>query len=446
MASGLMRGIILGSLIPAVGWSQDIRVSRHTLSNGMTVVVHEDHDVPNVAMYFFYKIGSRNERPGITGLSHYFEHMMFNGAKKYGPKQFDVQMEKAGGNNNAYTNKDLTVYTDWFPKSALDLMFDMEADRIRDLAFDPKIIESERGVVYSERRTSVDNNPAGILNEQLGAAAFTAHPYHWPVIGWPSDIEGWTMEDLKAHFRMGYAPNNCVMVVTGDVTDAEILAKAKQYLEPIPRQDPPPPVRTKEPEQVGERRLTVRRQAQMPMVSIAWHGVAAAEDDAPVMDMLSALLTQGRSSLLYRLLVEQKQLAIGVNANSEDGFDPGLFKIFLQVRPGVEPQAAETAVYAALKELAATGVSAEDLAKARNQLSSNLFRQLKTIAGKANMLGQFEVFQGDAGKINQLAARYDKVTSQDIQRVLAKHFTEKNRTVATLVPEPPAVASKEVAR
>src|SRR5688572_10311266 len=189
-----------------------------TLNNGMKVIVQEDHDIPNVALYFFYKVGSRNERPGTTGISHFFEHMMFNGSKKFGPKQFDIEMEKAGGNNNTYTTRDLTVYTDWFPKSAMRLMFDMEADRIRDLAFDPKIIESERGVVASERLTRTDNSNFGLLYEQLNAAAYTAHPYGWPVVGWPSDIKSWSMEDLKAHFKMGYAPNNCIMVVVGDVT------------------------------------------------------------------------------------------------------------------------------------------------------------------------------------------------------------------------------------
>src|SRR5271169_1191879 len=197
--------------------AQPADVHSDTLANGMKILIQEDHNIPNVALYFFFKVGSRNERPGITGLSHFFEHMMFNGAKKYGPGQFDNEMEKSGGNNNAYTTEDDTVYTDWFPSSALELMFDMEADRIRDLAFDPKIIESERGVVYSERRSSVDNSNGGMLRELAQATAFEAHPYHWPVVGWPSDIESWTMDDLKSHFRMGYAPNNCVMVLVGDV-------------------------------------------------------------------------------------------------------------------------------------------------------------------------------------------------------------------------------------
>ena len=254
-----MRLIAACLLTCSLAFAQSSSVQTTTLSNGMKILIQEDHNIPNVALYFFYKIGSRNERPGATGLSHFFEHMMFNGAKKFGPKQFDVEMEKAGGNNNAYTSRDVTVYTDWFPSSALPLMMDMESDRIRDLAFDAKIIESERGVVYSERRTSVDNNNFGILNEQLNAAAFTAHSYHWPVLGWPSDIEAWTMGDLKSHFRMGYAPNNCVMVVVGDVSTAEVQSLARKYLEPIPRQDPPPPVVTKEPQQQGERRVTVKK-------------------------------------------------------------------------------------------------------------------------------------------------------------------------------------------
>src|SRR2546427_2712293 len=172
-----MRLLIVIFAAGVLALAQPSDVKTETLSNGMKILIQEDHNIPNVAMYFFYKIGSRNERPGATGLSHFFEHMMFNGAKKYGPKEFDRHMEMAGGHNNAYPSQDVTVYTDWFPTSALDLMFDMESDRIRDLSFDPKMIESERGVVYSERRTSVDNNNFGALSEIAEAAAFIAHPY-----------------------------------------------------------------------------------------------------------------------------------------------------------------------------------------------------------------------------------------------------------------------------
>ena len=243
--------------------AQTFEVKTRTLKNGMKVLVQEDHTIPNVALYIFYRIGSRNEHPGTTGLSHFFEHMMFNGSKNFGPGEFDRVMEAAGGSNNAYTTNDVTVYEDWFPRTALDKVFDLEADRIANLSFDPDKIVSERGVVASERRLSVDNNNFGILSEQMWASAFTAHTYQWPVVGWMVDIENWTMEDLKHHFEMGYSPSNATMVAVGDVTADEIFQLAEKKLEPIASHAPPPKVTTREPEQIGERRVTVRKFAQL---------------------------------------------------------------------------------------------------------------------------------------------------------------------------------------
>lgn len=410
-------------------------VKTHMLSNGMKVLVQEDHNIPNVAMYFFYRIGSRNERPGITGISHFFEHMMFNGAKKYGPKQFDNAMEKAGGNNNAYTSRDVTVYTDWFPSTALELMFDMESDRIRDLSFEPKIIESERGVVYSERRTSVDNNNFGILYEQMGASAFTAHPYHWPVVGWPSDIEAWTMDDLKAHFKMGYAPNNCTMVIVGDTTDDQVMTFAKKYLEPIPRQDPPPAIRTKEPVQHGERRVTVHKQAQLPIQMFAYHVPETKSGDTAGLEVFDAILTEGQSSRLYKRLVDADQLAISVGGSQQSSLDPGLYVFTIQPRSGIANDKTEAALFEEIGKIQATPVSADELRKAKNQILANNFRQLKTIAGRANAIGTYDVFYGDYRKLFTLEQDIEAVTAADVQRVAKMYFAADNRTVATLVPE-----------
>jgi zinc protease len=206
---------------------QEYPVVTKTLKNGMKILVQTDHSIPNVAMYTFYKVGSRNERPGTTGISHFFEHMMFNGAKKYGPGELDKAMEANGGSNNAYTSRNVTVYQDWFPETTLPLIFDIEADRIENLSFDPKKIESERGVVESERRSSVDAENEGVLDEQLWATAFIAHPYQWPVVGWMSDIEHWTIADLKHHFEMGYSPSNATMVVVGgEIPGADTGARA----------------------------------------------------------------------------------------------------------------------------------------------------------------------------------------------------------------------------
>src|SRR6202171_2226871 len=184
-------------------FAQQFPVTERTLKNGMKVLVQSDHSIPNVALYIFYRIGSRNERPGTTGLSHFFEHMMFNRAKKYDPGELYKVMEANGGSNNAYTTQNVTVYQDWFPRSAMPLIFDIEADRIQNLSFDPQKIESERGVVASERRLRVDNDNGGLLDEQLWATAFIAHPYQWPVVGWMSDIEDWTIEGLKDQLGNG---------------------------------------------------------------------------------------------------------------------------------------------------------------------------------------------------------------------------------------------------
>jgi zinc protease len=428
-----MRTIFGALLLSSLLFGQDTRTG--ILANGMKVIVQEDHAIPNVAMYFFYRIGSRNERPGTTGLSHFFEHMMFNGARKYGPKQFDKQMDNIGGNNNAYTTNDVTVYTDWFPSPALELMFDMEADRIRDLAFDPKIVESERGVVYSERRSSVDNSNIGMLYELARATAFVAHPYHWPVVGWPSDIESWSMDDLKNHFRMGYAPNNCVLVVVGDVLNAQVMSLAKKYLEPIPRQEPPPAVRTKEPPQQGERRVTLSKQAQLPIQLVLFHVPESRHPDRRALGVAATLLTHGQSSRLYKRMVDTEQIALSVGAGVGDALDPTVFTFNIQPRSGVDPATTEKALFEELSKLQADAVPDTELRKAKNQMLADLYRQLKTIEGRANLLGSYEVFQGDYTKLFSADKEIEAVTAADVQRVARQYFVAKNRTAATLVPE-----------
>lgn len=415
--------------------AQTIEVKTHSLKNGMKILVHEDHSIPSVALYIFYRIGSRNERPGTTGLSHYFEHMMFNGAKKFGPKQFDVQMEAAGGQNNAYTSQDLTVYQDWFTPSALELIFDLEADRIQHLAFDPKIVESERGVVASERRSSVDANNFGILSEQLWATAFTAHPYQWPVVGWMVDIENWKMEDLKKHFEMGYSPSNATMVVTGAVKFDEIIRLAQKYIEPIPSHAPPPPVTTQEPEQMGERRVTVRKFAQLPIVMMGFHVPNAMSPDYYPLQVLSNILFVGESSRMYQRLVDKDQIALSVSGGMQPTLDPTLYRISSQPKAGIAPEQVEKAIYEELEKVKTESVTEKELQKAKNVLTAGFYRQMKTISGKANTLGSYEIFFGDYKKLFSAADEYAKVTAAEVKRVAAKYFTEKNRTVATLIPE-----------
>ena len=401
----------------------------------MKVLVQTDHSIPNVALYIFYRIGSRNEHPGTTGLSHFFEHMMFNGAKKYGPGELDKAMEANGGANNAYTTENVTVYQDWFPRSALNLIFDIEADRIQYLSFDAKKIESERGVVASERRTSVDADNGGILDEQLQATAFIAHPYQWPVVGWMSDIEHWTMEDLKHHFAMGYAPNNATMVVVGDVTAEEIFQLCEKYIEPIPQHQPPPAVTTVEPEQMGERRLVVHKPAELPLLRIAYHVPKTDSPDFYALNILRTVLTQGESSRMYRRLVDQDQTALDVGLSMSSAFDPTMAIVSVQPKQGVDPAKCEAAVYEELDKVKQSAITDRELEKAKNIRLVEFYQQMRTINGRANTIGTYEVFFGDYQKLFDAAKNYGAVSKEDVQRVARKYFGANNRTVATLLPD-----------
>ena len=421
--------------VPAQKEATQFPVATKTLKNGMKVLVQTDHSIPNVALYIFYRIGSRNEHPGTTGLSHFFEHMMFNGAKKYGPGELDKAMEANGAANNAYTTENTTVYQDWFPRSALNLIFDIEADRIQYLNFDPKKVESERGVVASERRTEVDASNGGILDEQLQATAFVAHPYQWPVVGWMSDIEHWTMEDLKHHFEMGYAPNNATMVVVGDVTPEEIFQLCEKYIEPIPPHAPPPPVTTVEPEQMGERRLVVRKAAELPLLQIAYHVPQTNSPDFYALNILRTVLVQGESSRMYQRLIDKDQIALDVGITLGPAFDATILKLSVQPKQGVDPAKCEAAVYEELDKIKKVSISDQELEKAKNIRLVEFYQQMRTINGRANTIGTYEVFFGDYRKLFDAAKNYATVSKEDVQRVAQKYFGPNNRTVATLIPE-----------
>jgi zinc protease len=435
---GLALGAAAQAAAPAVPGADQI-VTR-TLPNGMKLVVWPDKDIPSVAMYTWYRVGSRNERPGITGISHFFEHMMFNGTKSRAPGEFDRIMEGNGGSNNAYTSSDVTVYQNWFPSSVTPLIFDLESDRMRNLDFNPEKVESERGVVYSERRSSVDDDNFGTLVEQVQATAYVAHPYHIPIIGWPSDIEAWTVSDLQAYYQQYYAPNNAVMFVVGDVDPGTVFKLADQYLATLSAQPPPPPVTTREPPQLGERRIRVEREAQTPLVAMAWHTAAAADRDARVMEVLLSILGDGDSSRLYRRLVDIEQAAVAVGTQFDAGFDPGLAWVYAIVPPGGDVKRTEELIDEEIARLAQHGPTATEIAKARNQALVGFWRGLETISGKAQALGEYEVFHGDYRKLFSAPAEYEGITADQVRAAAAAVLRRENRTVGVLEsrPEPAA--------
>jgi len=407
-------------------------IKSFTLDNGMKIMVLEDSSIPNANMYLFWKVGSRNEVPGITGISHFFEHMMFNGSKKYGPKMFDRTMEAAGGANNAYTTEDMTVYTDWFPANALETMFDLEADRIANLDINPAMVESERGVVQSERSTGLENSNWNTLEGEVKGVAFLAHPYSWSVIGHESDIAAWTLEDLVQYHKTYYAPNNAVVVIAGDVKLAQVKALADKYFAPIPAQTPPKAVRTVEPEQKGERRTFVQKASvSTPNVMLAYHVPAATHADYYALDLLSSILSQGNSSRLYQALVD-KQVALEAQTYMPMSVDPNLFYVMGVATPEVKASTLERALIEQIDAIATNGVSQQELDKVKNIKLMDFYRAMETINGKANTIGTYEMYFGSYDKLFNAPEAYNKVTPADIQRVAQTYLRKSNRTVAVL--------------
>jgi Predicted Zn-dependent peptidases len=433
LLSGLLAATIACACAPATAQVPGAdQVQAVTLANGMQVIVWPDRDIPNIALFNWVHAGSRNEVPGITGLAHFFEHMMFNGTTTRPQGEFDRILEANGARNNAFTTSDVTVYQDWLPRAALATVFEVEADRLRNLAFEPKVIESERGVVYSERRLRVEDSLVGRLQEQVQATAYLAHPYGIPTIGWPSDIQSWRIEDLKSFFATNYAPNNCTLVLVGDVDPKNAIALAKQYFESIPAHAPPEAIRTKEPVQEGERRVNIEAEAQSPLLQFAYHSLSGADPRQPALELLTRILTDGDASRLHRVLVEEQKLAISADSYIDRGFDPGLAWFLLTLPAGADTQKAEAVFDSEIERLRDGGVTAQELTRARSQALADFWRGLATIDGKAQALGSYAVLQGGYQRLFDAPRGYESVTADDIRKLATELLRPGNRTVGVL--------------
>jgi predicted Zn-dependent peptidase len=406
-----------------------------TLDNGLKVILVEDHSVPVISYQTFFRVGARNERPGITGISHFLEHMMFNGADKYGPKEFDAVLEANGGYSNAFTSDDMTGYYEDISSDGLELCVDLDSDRMKSLTLDQKYVVSEMDVVKEERRLRIDNSVRGQMWEDLDALAFKAHPYKWPVIGWMSDLEAIDRDDVVEYFTTYYAPNNAILIVAGDFDTKKALKLIHEYYDDIPAQTPPAAVRTVEPEQMGERRGIVNKKAELPAVFIGYHTPDVGHEDIYALDVMQRILTGGRSSRLYRDLVREKEAAISVTASFPWRIDPYLFEFNVKMKPGHETTEAEEAIYAALADIAENGVTAEELERAKNGLEADFVRSMQTVNGKASKIGRYEILFSDYTEIMNVPGRYRAVTDEDIRKVAGEYFAKRNRTVITLVPE-----------
>jgi zinc protease len=412
----------------------DFPVEEHELSNGLQIRLLQDRSLPVATLYSFFRVGSRNERPGITGISHLFEHMMFNGSKKYGPKEFDRRLEAAGGSSNAYTSNDVTAYYEDFAAEALPVVLDLEADRMASLLIDDTSLLRERDVVKEERRYRTDNDIDGMMEEAMGALMFQAHPYRWPVIGWMSDIDAITRQDCERYFRTYYAPNNCSLFLVGDFERNDALARIKTLYGHIPRGDPLPKVATGEPKQKGERRAVIHYPSQAPAIVVGYRSPAGQDQDALVLDLIETALSRGEGARLKRALVYEQELCVEVRAGFGWRLDPGPFEVSLKLNPGADPVRAENALLTELSRVCDEELSEKELTRAKNLVRAHLLHGLSTCNGRAHTLGQMEMMLGSWRAMLDLPDRYNAITAAEVQQVARKTFAPHQRNVVTVLP------------
>jgi zinc protease len=412
-------------------------VQEHLLPNGMKVLLVESPKAPVATVQIWYKVGSRNEIMGRAGLSHMLEHMMFKGTKKYPRGSFSRLIKKNGGNDNAFTSQDFTAYFENLSADKVELALALEADRLRGLLLDERDFQIEREVVKEERRLRNEDDPQAYLAEALFAQAFQIHPYHWPIIGWFSDLDAMTRADLKRHYDTYYAPNNAVLIVVGDIKPAQLLPIINRHFASIPKRPLPPQSVPAEPEQRGERRIIVKREAQLPFIMAGYKVPNFRSQDAYALTLLEALLSQGKRSRLYQALVYEQKLALAVGADYTPlQADPGLLSCYAMVAPGQTIEQVEQALYAEIEKLKQAPASEQELERAKNQVeAAHLFGQDSNFR-LAMLLGQAETTGAGWRYVETFVNKLRQVTAADVQRVAQQYLTEDRRTVGILIPTP----------
>lgn len=431
-----MIGLIVFSIAaPSPAVAQQAPPVEHTLRNGLKVLILEDHKSPLSIFQIWYRVGAVDEVSGRTGLSHVLEHMMFKGTRKFGTKVLSRTVQKNGGVDNAFTSKDYTAYFQLLPSDRIDLSLMFESDRMQNLVLDPGEMISERNVVMEERRLRSEDDPQSALYELTLAAAFNVHPYGRPVIGWMGDLEQLRPDDLRAHYRKYYSPDNAVIVAVGDLDPSALLRDIDRAFGHIPRYDGARERRiSQEPTQAGQRRVYLRKEAQLPYVFAVFHVPRMPHDDSYALDVLSQILSGGKSGRLYRELVYEKKLALGAYAaNYSVSRDPFIFIMGASATPGTGADALEAAMFEQLDALSRAKPSEFELQKAKNGLEAEFIMQQDSIYYQAMILGQFEM-AGDWRMRDSYIEKIRKVTADDVMRVAKDYLTVDKSTVGVLVP------------
>jgi zinc protease len=418
--------------------SATLPYTKRTLSNGLDVIVHEDHHVPIVAVNVWYHVGSKNERPGITGFAHLFEHLMFEGSAHHNTGYFPP-IQRAGGLLNGSTNTDRTNYWEVVPTSAIDLALWMDSDRMGYLlpAVTPERFETQRDVVLNERRQNYENRPYGFALMAIVAALFPEqHPYNWPTIGSVDDLRAMRLEDVQAFFRTYYHPSNASLTLAGDVETDRAFELAERYFGDLPGGPRPAPVEASA-ELMCEGRLLLEDRVEMPRLYMAWLSPSMyAEGDAE-MDLIGDLLANGKTSRLYRTLVYERRVALDVSAYQSSRELGGFFLLVATAAPGKSLTEIETLIGIELQALVESGPTESEMERARAQVEAHFIYRLQTVGGfggKSDQLNAYNVMRGDPGFFDKDLARYRDATPETVRDTARRVLGFDRRVLLSVVP------------
>lgn len=427
----LLAGLWSGA--QAAGGFDQVVVER--LSNGMPVILLENHKAPVVTFQVWYRAGSRNDPWGKSGLAHVLEHMMFKGTHKVSGEAFTRTIQANGGNYNAFTTQDYAAYFETMAADKIGIALELEADRMQHLVLRENEFETEKRVVMEERRMRVADSPQAFTGEQLRAAAFQAQTYHWPVIGWTQDLQRMTVEDARRQYHRHYNPANAFIVAVGDFDAGAFLSRVEKTFGTIPAGEPPDQYRYHEPPQAGERQAAVHKNAQLPYWLTGFYVPTIGDPDAYVLEVIAAILSAGKSSRLYEHLVLEKELALSAEASySLLSIDPNLFYLSGEPTAGTSVAQVQGAVMEEIERLKTTPAAPEELKKAQNQLETGFIFSQDSFFYQAMLLARYQVTVGWE-RIRQYVPGIRAVTSEDVMRVARKYFVPQRRTTAVLHPE-----------
>jgi len=411
-----------------------VSLHEEVLPNGLKVLLLRDINAPLAVFQIWYHAGSINEQTGKTGLSHLLEHMMFKGTHKYGPKSFSRIIKRAGGIDNAGTSRDYVFYYQKLSPDRLHLSIELEADRMQNLIMDPEETLSERDVVMEERRLRYEDDPQNLVYEEVVSAAFRNHPYRRPVIGWMSDLKGITRDDLWKYYKTYYVPNNALIVIAGNIDTDSLMTMIKKEFGAVPKGPDISVIRQGDPEQRGEKRIFVKKEAELPYVLSAYKTPNILHEDSYALEVLAYVLSSGKSARIYKSLIDEQQIALSAGAGYMNIQKyPFLFYFYGTALPGVDIEKVEKALYEEAEKIKKNAPSEREVQKAKNQVEAEFIMGKDSVFFQAEMLAIFEMI-GDWRLKGKYLEGIRMVTPEDVQRVANKYLIEDKRTVGVLVP------------